>query len=194
MLGIRMASSPIGGFVLCGGESRRMGQDKAMLELDGSPLVVRIAGVLRFVTEPVTLVGPRNRYEGLGFPVIEDAHRGSGPLSGIVAALEHTGSPRALVVACDLVGLDREFVSQLCRKSLESNGFDAWVGEHPERGIEPLCAVYHVRTLDRLRAHLLAKRLKLRDILKEMRIARVPAADPAIFRNVNTPADWPTTR
>ena len=182
--------NPIAGFVLCGGESRRMGRDKALLEIDGEPLVVRVAEAIRFVTEPVTLVGPRNLYEKLGFPVIEDEHRGSGPLSGIVAALENSLAPRALILACDLAGIDREFVSQICRKSLESNGFDAWVAENSERGLEPLCAIYHVRTLDRLRGHLLSKRLKLRDILKEMRIERVPAPGPATLANVNTPDDW----
>lgn len=183
-------AGPIEGFVLCGGESRRMGRDKALLEINGRPLVEHVAGIIRFVTERVTLVGPRNRYEQLGFPVIEDAYRGLGPLSGIVAALEHTGSPRALIVACDLARLDRDFVLQLCRKSMESNGFDAWVGEHPERGIEPLCGVYHVRTLDRLRGYLSANRLKMRDILGEMRIEQVRAEDGAVFGNVNTPADY----
>lgn len=166
-----------------------MGRDKALIEWDGRPLVVQVAERIRFVTGSVTLVGPRNRYDHLGLPILEDEHRGAGPLSGIVAALESSPSERALVVGCDMARLDGAFLKTLCRKSMESNGFDAWVGESRTGGLEPLCAVYHVRAASRLLAALLAKRLKMRDLLMELRIARVSAEDDSIFENVNTPDD-----
>src|SRR5258706_15073623 len=86
------------GYVLMGGRSSRMGQDKALLEVKGKPLGKIVSGHVWGVFESVTLVGSKAKYGGLGFPVIEDLHPGLGPLGGIYTALKHSEKPLVLVV------------------------------------------------------------------------------------------------
>src|ERR1700674_1983157 len=62
----------VAAFILAGGQSSRMGQDKCLLELAGLPLVVRTARLLAPLVAAVTVVGPPERYLGLGLDVIAD--------------------------------------------------------------------------------------------------------------------------
>jgi molybdenum cofactor guanylyltransferase len=79
------------GFVLAGGQSSRMGSDKAKLELAGEPLVVRALDILRNAGLQPAIAGSRSSLSEYA-PVIEDAAyaQGMGPLSGICAALRST--------------------------------------------------------------------------------------------------------
>lgn len=96
------------GAVLAGGASRRMGRDKAFLEVDGLPLVVRAARVLREAgCDPVVLVGSQPALSTLGWTTVDDgaAERPRHPLHGVIAALEASPQPLVLVVPCDLPDL-----------------------------------------------------------------------------------------
>jgi molybdenum cofactor guanylyltransferase len=62
----------VAAFVLAGGASRRMGRDKALLELNGVPMVVRMARLVGPNVASVTLIGPPERYAHLGLHVVAD--------------------------------------------------------------------------------------------------------------------------
>ncbi len=103
----------VSGYVLAGGKSSRMGQDKALLELAGKPLVLRAVEKLRRVCAEVAIVG--NRAElGIYAPLVRDLHEGCGPLGGIEAALLHSAKDWNLFMAVDMPFLPAEFL-------------DAWV-------------------------------------------------------------------
>ena len=98
----------IAGFVLAGGASTRMGQDKALLAIQGVPMASRVASVL--VTagcDPVALVGRQPELHGLGWTVIPDPDVASThhPLLGIGAALHAMACEMALFVPCDLISI-----------------------------------------------------------------------------------------
>jgi len=83
------------GLVLCGGESRRMGRDKALLVLDGETLVLRVARTLAEVADQVLLApGTVGRLGVTGYPEVADDPVGAGPLAGMAAGL--AASPRSL--------------------------------------------------------------------------------------------------
>lgn len=93
--------SDVSGYVLAGGKSSRMGQDKALLELASKPLVLRAVEKLRQVCAEVSILG--NREELVAYaPVIRDLHEGCGPLGGIEAALAHTTKTWNLFMAVDM--------------------------------------------------------------------------------------------
>ena len=73
---------PAAGFVLTGGESRRMGKDKALLEIGGQPMALRMVELVRPLVAEVALVGSPERYGHLGVPVLADCEVGRGPLRG----------------------------------------------------------------------------------------------------------------
>jgi molybdenum cofactor guanylyltransferase len=94
------------GAVLCGGRSRRMGRDKALIEIGGVPLVVRVASALSDAgaVDVRTVGGDADVLSGLGLRTVADRWPGAGPLGGIVTALSEMESDGiVLVAACDLV-------------------------------------------------------------------------------------------
>jgi molybdenum cofactor guanylyltransferase len=97
--GARPSSADTAGFVLAGGESSRMGADKALTPLCGKRLIVHTLEIIREAGLPVAIAGARSRLE-TSVPVVED--RGGGPLSGIVNALRSTPAGRAVFLAVDM--------------------------------------------------------------------------------------------
>jgi molybdenum cofactor guanylyltransferase len=98
--------------VLAGGASRRMGVDKATVQIDDRPMVARVAGALEDAGSLRTVVvgGDRATMTGLGLVHVADRWPGAGPLGGIATALaELAGGEEGQVVvvlACDLVAPD----------------------------------------------------------------------------------------
>src|SRR5687767_5684957 len=90
----------IGGFVLAGGESRRMGRDKALLEFQREPLALRAARLLQPYAEEVTLLGPAQLYSHLDLPVIPDAFPSRGPLAALCTALKYSKYHWNAFLAC----------------------------------------------------------------------------------------------
>ena len=75
------------GFILAGGQSRRMGADKALVEFRGLPLVAHALDLVRAAGLPVFIAGARSPLEPLA-PVVPDVRTDEGPLAGICSALE----------------------------------------------------------------------------------------------------------
>ena len=96
------------GAVLCGGQSRRMGTDKALVEVDGVAMVERVADALELAgCRPVVLVGGDVALlERFGRPTVPDEWPGEGPLGGVLTALRAVGAEGLVVAACDLPRLD----------------------------------------------------------------------------------------
>ncbi|MFZ1938770.1 MAG: molybdenum cofactor guanylyltransferase [Terracidiphilus sp.] len=88
------------GFVLAGGQSSRMGIDKALVEFSGQPLVVHALSILRKAGLPASIAGAQAEL-GSFAPVIPDASPGQGPLGGICAALAATSARHAVFVSVD---------------------------------------------------------------------------------------------
>lgn len=93
------------GAVLCGGASRRMGTDKALLAVDGEAMAVRVAAALRAAgADPVLAVGGAgDALTAAGLATVPDQVPGAGPLGGIVTALAASAEPIVFVASCDLV-------------------------------------------------------------------------------------------
>ncbi len=81
--------SEIGGYVLAGGRSSRMGRDKALLELAGKPLVRHAVKKLRRVCMDVRVLSDNPELAAYA-PIVPDIHRDCGPMGGIEAALTHS--------------------------------------------------------------------------------------------------------
>ncbi|HEY9854197.1 MAG TPA: molybdenum cofactor guanylyltransferase, partial [Stenomitos sp.] len=94
--------SSCAGILLAGGQSRRMGRDKALLPFGAEALAERLYHVLASTCSEVVVI----RDPAKGFPVPEarvigDRHPDRGPLEGIATGLEQIRADRAIVVACD---------------------------------------------------------------------------------------------
>lgn len=180
--------------ILAGGNSTRMGTDKALLNWDGRPLLAHIAAQLHGWFDHVVLVANQpERYRFANLPAVPDGNPGMGPLGGLEAALRAAQHPYLFLCACDMPFLNEALVRHLV--SLAGDPFDAvvpWVGGRAE----PLCAVYAASALPAVQALLRSPDRKLHTLLSQLRVRRVEAPEwgrfgPAeqLFFNCNTPAD-----
>jgi molybdopterin-guanine dinucleotide biosynthesis protein A len=176
------------GFVLAGGLSSRMGRDKALLEIDGVPLVVRTAREVCRAAGSATLVAPPERYARLGWPIIADRRPGTGPLGGIETALSATTAEWNLVVACDMPHLRASFLTELLRQSQRRAPDCLLVVRN---GLpEPLLAVYRRTCLTAVAAALDAGVRKVTNALGSLQVIHFNIDDPLLTVNLNSPEDW----
>jgi molybdenum cofactor guanylyltransferase len=118
---------PLSAAVLAGGQSRRMGQNKALLPLveGGPPMLAIVLGRLRQVAANLIIVAnDPEHYESFGVRIVPDLLPGSGTLGGIQAALAAGEHEHCLVVACDMPFLS---VRLLQRMAAEPRDFDVLV-------------------------------------------------------------------
>jgi len=179
--------------VLVGGESRRMGKNKALLKLDEKTFVERTVSLLKKVFPEVFLVGNnKEMYRFLGLPVVSDVYENCGPLAGIHAALLAARTPYVFVVACDMPFLNPKLISALLTGV---SGWDVVVPKINASYVEPLCAVYGKDCLPVAEEHLQKGIYKVSAFYPRVRVkyvdlgtlcAFVPEED---FFNVNTPED-----
>lgn len=186
---------PIGGFILAGGKSIRMGSAKGLLPFAGKPLVKHLAQLLEGTTEPPVIIGPPGDYAGLGLRVVADDRRDAGPLGGISTALRVSSCAWNLIVGCDLPFLTTEWLSHLIQRASDSPA-DAILPLN-ERGLEPLCAMYRKRIQPDLSEALDRGVRKITDALAKLTTETIAPAewkqfDPRgrLFKNINTPADY----
>src|SRR5271165_5087016 len=96
------AAGSSAGFILTGGQSSRMGTDKALLPFGDGFLIDHIAAKVTAAAGSVCLVGGHERYLRLGYPAIADLWHDIGPLGGIVTVLQTSSAEWNLIVACDM--------------------------------------------------------------------------------------------
>ena len=182
--------------ILAGGQSRRMGQDKAWVEFDGQPLITRALSTVRSsgITEVFVSGRAGADYSVLGCPVLLDREAGLGPLAGIERALEATTASLMLVLAVDLPRMTAAFLRKLADRC------DPLTGVIPKLGgrLEPLGAIYPRRCRDIARDCLLRGQRAARDFaevcLRERTVKtfEVPPDDVRCFDNWNSPSDIST--
>jgi len=185
------AGHSVSGYVLAGGASRRMGTPKALLPFRGRTLVEHVAREVEKAAGTVTLIGRPELYGGLGFNAIPDERPGHGPLGGVLTALALRKAEWSLVVACDLPRITAGFLGELVEAAVRSPGAKCVVAKG-ERGVEPLCAVWHARAIQDVRCALESGRLKMKEVVELVGARTWPVADPLILSNVNAPEDWAT--
>lgn len=187
------------GFILVGGQSRRMGTDKAHLAFGKQTAVERIYAALRPLTTMVRLVGARLQADAIGLDSVPDTHERWGAMGGIQAALGACHAEWAVIVACDLPLVSDELFLRLWQLAQRSPGTsDAIVPIQPDERPQPLCAIYRREPCSETVERLIDEgEHKPRALLREVRtrwvefreLADLPGAEH-FFLNVNTPHDY----
>ncbi len=175
------------GFVLAGGNSSRMGRDKALLPGLFRYVVDDVAESVKAATGNVTLIGDPGRYQQLNYPCLPDLRPGLGPLSGLEAALVSTNSNLNLVLGCDMPAVEVAHLQGLLARARDSKG-SCIVTEDVTGKVHPLCAVYKKDCLPVIQCRLDGKRLSLMGLLQELITEYVRV--PWTVENINTPDDW----
>lgn len=193
------------GAVLVGGDSRRMGRDKAQLPFHGRCLAVHVAEILGEVLPDVVMVAREEddtRFPG--WTVIADHFQGAGPLAGLHAALLHTkalggGGRPVFLAACDLPGLCPDLVRHVARNTPAGNARSEgpWARVPRIDGrLQPLAALYSPQCLPVAEEHLKHGRRAMHRFLEALEVIPLPLTSdlpffrPDLLTNLNFPEDY----
>lgn len=177
--------------VMAGGDSQRMGRDKANVVFDGQTLLQSVITTMQLLF-PQVIVSVRQPRAGIDLPQVCDEQPGGGPLAGLAASLGKITTPWAFMVACDMPFVVPEVVELLAGYRLRHQAVVPVVHGHPQ----PLAAFYAASCLEPLRTSLTAQQKDLRGVLQHLDVryvdeAEMLEADPHLrsFFDLDTPQD-----
>ena len=196
--GKRATRRPISCIVLAGGEGKRLGTDKAFLQIGGRVLIEGIVEKMARIGDEVIIVtNSPQRYGYLEARVVGDVYPGKGALGGIYSGLRAAHSHHSLVVACDMPFLDLRLLRYMILLSPGQDVVIPRVGELTE----PLHAIYSRRCLQPIERVLAGGSLKIIDFFPEVRVRYIEEQEIKLFDpqclsffNINTPADLEKAR
>ena len=192
------------GYVLAGGGSTRFGRDKALVEIDGAPMLLRMRALLADITKQVSVIAAPQKYAALGVIGIGDRWEGQGPLAGIITALLTTKETRGaaawnLIVGCDMPFLTREWLTYLAERALASGA--EVVAPQSVQGLEPLCACWRTSAAAKLQQVFEGGTRRITEAMKHLQMEVVDEEDwkrfdtaGRLFWNMNTAADYDEAR
>lgn len=184
--------------VLAGGQSSRMGQDKALITIEGVPLLRQVCKVASKCTSKVYVVTPwLERYQEIlphGCLLIREVPlpgetKLHGPLIGFAQGLVHTKTDWVLLLACDLPNLEVDVLHSWASalKTVPADAI-AFLSKQP-KGWEPLCGFYRRQCLPQLTQFINCGGRSFQHWLAQHTVQELPVLDHKIFFNCNTPDD-----
>ncbi|MCA1831503.1 MAG: molybdenum cofactor guanylyltransferase [Actinobacteria bacterium] len=178
--------------IMAGGKSKRMGQDKAWIELDGEPLIARVAGVLATVADEVLVVANDPKFERLGLRVVPDKWPDGGALGGIATGVGAAAHDTVLVAACDMPFLSAEVWRLLLEHAGEADVVIPKIGGE----LETLHALYAKACVPHMARAIAENRLRVISFFDAVTVKAIEepelrVVDPTLraFTNVNTPEE-----
>jgi molybdenum cofactor guanylyltransferase len=181
-------------FVLAGGQSTRMGVDKAFVQLEGCTLLAHALVLAKSVTSDVRIVGSPERFAAFG-EVVEDEFPQHGPLAGIHAALRASSSELNLMLAVDMPFVEVPFLEYLFQEAARHESVMVTI-PRAAGAWQTLCAVYRKPFADVAEQALRQGKNKIDPLFRETKIQILD--EPVLtkhnfslnmFRNVNTPEE-----
>jgi len=191
---------PVLGYVLAGGGSTRFGRDKALVEIDGKSMLLRMCELLRGLCGEVRIVVAPDKHAELGATTLVDRWPGEGPLGGILTALratEKSGTNRQwnLIVGCDMPFLTHELLSHLIARAVASRG--EVIVPRSASGLEPLCACWRGSGRKTVQRAFDSGVRKVTEAMKELKMEIIDESEwkrfdnaGRLFWNMNTAADY----
>ena len=177
--------------ILAGGDSQRMGRDKAMLALSGRPLIETVIDNLQSMFA-VTLLSVRTPRPEISLPQVCDSQADGGPLTGLVTALEQITTRWAFVVACDMPFISPALIKLLAQYRAQQDAIVPVV----QGRLQPLAAFYSASCMASMRASLSLGDKSLRTAISRLDVhyvdeAEIRLVDPQLrsFFDLDTPQD-----
>lgn len=188
------------GVVLCGGQSSRMGEDKAMINTSGSSWAQSGINMLSKLKMAIYLSVNQAQYGEYGLifnesVLIKDDQslQLHGPLLGVISAHLKFPLQDIFVLACDMQSMEAIAISKLQESYTLHPNYDAYVFVH-ENNREPLCAIYTARALQKIVKMYTDKTLKkhsMNFMLDQLNVFEIPILQDQkeFFKNYNSPSD-----
>jgi len=186
----------VSGIILCGGESRRMGQDKGLMQFDGDHMVSQVAKAFSGADELLLNCNQNeDQYQSLGFETFPDQAPGeieasAGPLLGVLSAMNVAKNDWLLFSPCDTPKLPHDFLETMAQHASDQLAFACVVFDGQRR--QPLHALIHKKYKESLMMYLLSGRRRTGEWINSLNPIEVNYSKQArCFYNFNSMADWP---
>jgi molybdopterin-guanine dinucleotide biosynthesis protein A len=184
--------------VLAGGQSRRMGQDKALLRVEGQPLLARTCAVAAEVCDAVSVVTPWvDRYRPVlpeGVRLITEpepqASTSPGPLVGFLHGLSRQSADWLLLLACDLPRLQAPVLRRWSQDLVWLEPTTLAYVPRSGQGWEPLCGFYRRQCVEPLGRFVTAGDRSFQRWLATIPVQPIASPKEDMLFNCNSPADW----
>lgn len=177
--------------VLAGGKSTRMGQDKALLQIESKRFIDRICEELGGFSQVLISAARKGLYEDTGHEVVYDAHENIGPMEGIYQVLSHAKEEYVFICAADMPFIKRELVEYMAE--FISSDYDCYCLVDEDH-IHPLCAIYSKRMLDVIEEQIRSGHYRLLNVLRAVRTKYIrletSCFDRHVVRNINTREEY----
>ncbi|WP_442597025.1 molybdenum cofactor guanylyltransferase [Neobacillus sp. D3-1R] len=177
------------GIILAGGNSSRMGTNKALLKIGQKTVIEKVIEEIRPITsELIVVTNHFDEYEFLGLPLVADKRKGMGPLAGLEAGLLASSTEKNLLVACDMPFISQT-LAQLLLEQLSQN--DAAV-PYVEGRMHPLFAAYRKSCLPEIQKSLDENQLRMRSFFERIRLKVMDELkiDTMTLFNMNEPSEY----
>ena len=181
--------------ILAGGRSKRMGSDKALLTIEGIPLLQRVINAAHTLADARIIISNNpTTHSPFLWSLFPDRFPDAGPLGGLATALHHATTSHLLLLACDMPNLTPPLLQYVVSQPRASHGV---IIPEDEKGLQPLCAVYSRSVLPlaedaikqgQLSMQKFVGRINARVVNKEKWATHAGARNP--FINFNTPEDY----
>ena len=192
-------NADITGVVLAGGQSKRMGFNKAQAEMHGESMLIRMINKLQKITPTILISSGATSYPNIHWTQIPDAYPQCGPLGGIYSVLKASETPLTLVVSCDIPLVSIALLEYIVSKAKESNALIT-LPIDCDGQLQMMCAVYHKDVVPFLQQQIDSSQFKMKKILDFVSVEYVeisrehPLYDEYAFMNVNNPANLEEAR
>ncbi|HMQ53293.1 MAG TPA: molybdenum cofactor guanylyltransferase [Anaerolineae bacterium] len=181
--------------VLAGGQSKRMGQDKAFLKVGGQPVIERVLERVTPLTDDLFIsTNSPEKYARFGLRLVSDVYPDKAALGGIYSAIHAAQYDHVLIVACDMPFLNPQLLRHLITLAPTAEVVAPLISP-PQP--ETMHAVYSKACLAAIKPRLLANQLRIIGFFEDVSVRYVEQAEVArfdphfyTFLNMNTPADW----
>lgn len=169
---------PVTAIILCGGRSKRMGEDKGSLPFGNETMLERVVRIVRTTADDVIVVARREQQVPAGVTVVNDPVEDLGPLAGIAAGLAASKSELNLVVACDMPLIKPEVLQRLLSMVGDHDACVAVADEHASA----LCGIYRSRIAKDAQELLDSGERRVTRLLDRVQTRQV---DAAVFRDID---------
>lgn len=174
-------------YILAGGQSRRMGRNKALIRFQDKTVIEHVMAAIPARQEYIKIVtNDRELFDFLPVAAISDIHPNLGPISGVHAGLVDSPFQFNFFIACDMPLISAELLTSLLARHTDEDIF----GLKSQRGAEPLCAIYSKKCMPVIEEQIKTGNYSLHDLFKKLPSDFVEPLDPEQLLNMNTPQDY----
>ena len=175
--------------ILAGGQSSRMGSDKALLSIENHNFIQKLCATFSFFGEKMIARGDREMPVDVAWPAISDVYPHHGPIGGLHAALKHCESEVLFCVACDMPLIAKTIYTKLEEEMDDDT--DVVIAVTEDGKYHPLCGLYRKSVGNIMEEHILCGNNRMMQVLKKVRtkVVDVNSEEYGLY-NINTPEQY----